>query len=110
MGVSAAMRSPMQPAMPVSAINTQYVHRRGHLGLQLAGIDRQGADALARYGEDRIDYRWRHTSTGRFAEPTRRLRVLDDVRFHDLDFIHSHGPAVVEIALHHAAARFLGGH
>lgn len=30
------------------------VHRGGRSGLQPADIDRQGADALARYGEDRI--------------------------------------------------------
>jgi hypothetical protein len=54
MGVSAAMRSPTQPAAPVSAINTHYVHRGGHSGLQLAGIDRQGADA--RRDRVRIDH------------------------------------------------------
>src|SRR5882757_5868258 len=91
-------------ALTVGFINLSTSICKGHSGFQLAGIDRQGADALARYGEDRIGYRWGHTRTGRFAEPTRRLHALDDVRFHHRDFIHSHGPVVVKIALLHASA------
>jgi hypothetical protein len=79
------------------------VHRGAHSGLQLAGINRQGTNGFARYGEDRIGHRWRHTNRWRLAEPTKHPGALD-VRFEHRDFVHSHAPVVVEIAPLHAFA------
>ena len=73
-------------------------------GLKEASVDRQSADAFAGDGEDRIRYRWRDDGARRFAESTRSLRALDDMRLDDRSFVDSHRPVVIEIALLNAPA------
>src|SRR6266404_7865550 len=86
----------------------QVVHARFHLpvpsGLQLAGIDRQGADAFSRGSENRVSDRWRHAGAGCFAESTGSLHALDNVSLYGWGFVHSHRSVVVKITLLHAPA------
>jgi hypothetical protein len=76
-------------------------HLEAHSGLPV-GIDRQGTNACALYGEDRMGHRWRHTGRRRFVEPIKRLRAFH-VRFDRRDIIHSHAPVIVETASLHAS-------